>query len=535
MSFSTLTTFLSGVQGDLYYRDDPIPYADLVRESARVARGLRRLGLREGDRLALWLPNVPAWLSIFFACARLGATCVAVNTRFKSHELSDIVRRSRCRMLVYWPGFRGIDFDAIVDACEAGALESLETVIAYTEDDAEPEPTLGLPMVTYSSLRQEDPLLEDLGQPGGPCLMFTTSGTTKAPKFVVHGQGALVRHAMDAAERFGYREPDSKVLITVPLCGGFGFCNALAAIAAQKPLIMYPTFDAVEAAEAVIRHRVTHANATDEMFTPMLASRAEPVPFPSVRFFGYSSLSPASTDFPAMAESRGLKLVGLYGSSEMQGLLALQDESAALPGRVLGGGLLVSPDARVRARDPDSGQLLGHDLPGELEFKGPSMLLGYFENDDATAAAMTTDGWFRSGDLGYTRSERSFVFMSRLGDAFRLSGFMVSPAEIEEVLQSHPDVDAAQVVSAVTPAGLKAVAFVIPSANARFDEAALLGHCSARMARFKVPVLIAALEGFPTTASANGRRIQKARLREQAQLLVDESAHDAVGLPASGT
>ncbi len=522
MNAETLTAFIGGAQGSLFYRDEPIEYADLARESARVAQGLRRLGLREGDRLALWLPNVPAWLAIFFACARLGATCIAVNTRFKSHELSDIVSRSRCRLLVYWPGFRSIDFDAILGGCDANALGSLEAIIAYSEVDGVRARIQDKPVLPYAELRDETPLVEDVARPDSPCLMFTTSGTTKAPKFVVHSQRALVRHAADAAAGFGYVEPDSKVLITVPLCGGFGFCNAMAAIAANRPLIMYPTFNANEAASAVRRHSVTHTNATDEMFAQMLDSRPEPVPFPSVRFFGYSAFSPALADFPRQAEARGLKLVGLYGSSEMQGLFARQDDDALLPDRIVGGGLLVSPEARVRARDPESGLVLDHNTPGELEFKGPSGMVGYFENEEATTAAMSADGWFRSGDLGYTVSERRFIFMSRLGDAFRLSGFMVSPVEIEDVLQKHPDVDGAQVVSAVTPAGLKAVAFVIPKTDARFDEAALLAHCGGLMAGFKVPIRIAALERFPTTASANGSKIQKAKLRELAQALVAE-------------
>ncbi len=522
MNAETLTTFIGGAQGSLFYRDEPVAYAELHRESMRVAQGLRRLGLREGDRLAVWLPNVPAWFVLFFACARLGATCIAVNTRFKSHELSDIVSRSRCRLLVYWPGFRSIDFDAILSGCDASVLRSLEAIVAYSEVDGARAPIQDKAVIPYAELLDEAPLTDDDSRPDSPCLMFTTSGTTKAPKFVVHSQRALVRHAADAAAGYGYVNPDSKVLITVPLCGGFGFCNAMAAISAHRPLIMYPTFNAVEAATAVRRHAVTHTNATDEMFAQMLDSRPEPIPFPSVHFFGYSAFSPVLADFPRQAEERGLKLVGLYGSSEMQGLFALQDKNLLLPDRVVGGGTLVSSEARVRARDPETGFVVAHNSPGELEFKGPSGMVGYFENEDATTAAMTSDGWFRSGDLGYTLSDRRFIFMSRLGDAFRLSGFMVSPVEIEDVLQKHPDVDAAQVVCAETPAGLKAVAFVIPKQDTRFDEAALLAHCAGLVASFKVPIRVAALESFPATASANGSKIQKAKLRELAQVLVTE-------------
>lgn len=520
MTVDTLPAFISGAQGTLFDRDQPIPYADLELESARVAQALRTLGLRAGDRIALWLPNVPAWLAIFFACARLGATAVAVNTRFKSHELADIIARSRCRLLFYWPGFRRIDFDRVLAGCDASSLRTLEGIIAYTESEDLLNPIQGKPMYRYTDLRDASPLVHDDSRPDAACLMFTTSGTTKAPKFVVHDQRAVTRHAAEAAIGFGYVEPETKVLMTVPLCGGFGFSNAMAAISAHRPLIMYPTFDAVEAASAVRRHAITHTNATDEMFAQMLDARPEALPFPSVRFFGYSAFSPALSDFPRRAEVRGLKLVGLYGSSEMQGLLARQDEDAVLPDRIVGGGLLVSPEAQVRARDPESGLVLPHNCPGELEFRGPSRMVGYFENDEANHAATTTDGWFRSGDLGYTTADRRFIFLSRLGDAFRLSGFMVSPVEIEDVLQQHADVDAAQVVSAETSGGLKAVAFVIPSPGARFDEATLIAHCTALVARYKVPVRIAALESFPTAMSANASKIQKSKLRELAQSLV---------------
>jgi fatty-acyl-CoA synthase len=522
MTDNTLPAFIGGAQGSLFDRDRPISYAELELESARVAQSLRALGLRAGDRLALWLPNVPAWLAVFFACARLGATAVAVNTRFKSHELADIIARSRCRLLVYWPGFRRLGFDSVLSGCEAQSLRSLEGIIAYTEDDGPRKSIHGKPTYRYSELREASPLIGDESHPDAACLMFTTSGTTKAPKFVVHNQQAVVRHAAQAAIGFGYVEPDARVLMTVPLCGGFGFCNAMAAISANRPLIMYPTFDATEAAGAVRRHAITHTNATDEMFAQMLDAISEPIAFPSVRFFGYSAFSPALSDFPSKAEARGLKLVGLYGSSEMQGLFARQDEDAVLPDRIVGGGLLVSPEAQVRARDPDSGLILAHNCPGELEFHGPSRMVGYFENEEANQAATTADGWFRSGDLGYTASERRFTFLSRLGDAFRLSGFMVSPVEIEDVLQQHPDVEAAQVVSAETSSGLKAVGFVIPRPGARFDEATLVAHCTALVARYKVPIRIAALESFPTAMSANASKIQKSKLRELAQSLVSE-------------
>ncbi|MBE0627242.1 MAG: AMP-binding protein, partial [Burkholderiales bacterium] len=163
---------------------------------------------------------------------------------------------------------------------------------------------------------------------------------------------------------------------------------------------------------------------------------------------------------------------------------------------------------------------LAHGAAGELEFLAPSRMVGYFENEKAERAASTDDGWFRSGDLGYTTADGSFVFIARLGDALRLSGFMVSPAEIEDVLQQHPSVQAAQVVGVETAAGVQPLAFVITRSGADFDERALIAHCAERSAKFKVPLRVCALSAFPMTPGANANKIQKSKLREMARELM---------------
>jgi fatty-acyl-CoA synthase len=520
MPADTLPPFLAAAPGALLDRDRPLAYAALADESARLAGALRELGVRPGDRVALWLPNVPAWLALLFACARLGAIAVSVNTRFKSHEVADIVWRSRSKLLCFWPGFHHIDFSGILAGCDPAALSALEALLVYEEDGAAPTEVIGKPAHRYRKLIERAPLADDASRPEAGCVMFTTSGTTRAPKFVLHDQQTLIRHAVDVAADFGYTAAQAKILLTAPLCGVFGFCNAMAAIAAGRPLVMYPSFDALEAARAMQRHAITHTNATDEMIHQMLAAVSGPRPFPSAHFFGYAAFSPALADLPMRAEARGLRLVGLYGMSEVQALMARQSESAPLAERALGGGRPVAAEARVRARDPESGEVLPHGTAGELEFQVPSRMVGYFENEEANRAASTDDGWFRSGDLGHTTPDGRFVFIARLGDALRLSGFLVSPAEIEDVLQQHASVQAAQVVGVDTAAGVKPVAFVIPTAGAVFDEPALIAHCAARIAKFKLPLRVCALDTFPVTPGANATKIQKAKLRERAQALL---------------
>src|SRR4026208_195821 len=103
----------------LIERGRPVSFRELGDESRRVAQGLRRIGVQPGDRVALWLPNVPAWLATFLARAQLGAIAVSVNTRFRSQELADILQRPQARILLFWPEFKGIDFAGILAACDS--------------------------------------------------------------------------------------------------------------------------------------------------------------------------------------------------------------------------------------------------------------------------------------------------------------------------------------------------------------------------------------------------------------------------------
>jgi fatty-acyl-CoA synthase len=503
-------------------RDRPVACAALADEAARLAAGLRSIGVGAGDRVALWLPNLPAWLATFCACGRLGAIAVSVNTRFRSHEVQDIVGRAGCKAIVFWPGFRNIDFAGILAGCDPAALATLTHVVAYAEgDESVPGRVHGREVVAYRALADRPPMREQAGRPESGCVIFTTSGTTKAPKFVLHDQRTVLHHAHDVARGFGYEAPDTRVLVTAPLCGVFGFTNAMGALAAGAPIVMYPTFDAAESAQAVLRHRVTHTHASDEMIGRMLEAVPGTPAFPSAKFFGYASFSPAFADLPQRAEARGLAVVGLYGMSEVHALMARQSEAAPFAERVLAGGRCVAPEGRVRARDPASGTIQPHGVAGELELKVPSCMVGYFGDEAATRGAFTADGYLRTGDLGYSTAENAFVFLARLGDALRLGGFLVSPEEIEDVLQAHPSVAAAQVVGVDTPAGTKAFAFVIVTPGAHCDAAVLIDHCAARLAKFKVPVRVAPIDAFPVTPGANATKIQKSKLRELAQAALE--------------
>ncbi|HTE14006.1 MAG TPA: AMP-binding protein, partial [Burkholderiales bacterium] len=494
-------------------RDRFIYPTALELESRRVTQGLRDLGVREGDRVALWLPNVPAWFTCFFACARLGAIVVAVNTRFRSSEVADIIGRSGAKVLVYWPGYRGIDFEGILNDAGADALSGLTAMVAYDEENTLPDPrenaaapaprrALGHKVKAYRDLASCPPYARDHARADLGCLIFTTSGTTKLPKFVLHSQASVASHAVEAARGFGFDTPAARGLLTVPMCGTFGMSNALMPLAVGRSLVMIPTFDAQEAARAIRTHQVTHFPASGDIVAQLLDASKEPIPYPSVRMVLGVRAGQA-----APAQARGLTLVGLYGSSEMQAVLSRQPLYARPAQREIGGGKLVNATTEVRARDTASGRILPHGEHGELEFRGSSCMMGYYGNPEATAAAFTDDGFFRSGDLGYTVAEGEYVFLSRIGDVLRLAGFLVNPMEIEAVLDAHPAVGQSQVVGIDGPRGPVPVAFVVPKNGVGVDEATLIAHCKQQIANYKVPHHVLRIDAFPFTASANGNKI----------------------------
>lgn len=501
----------------LLYEGRRISYAELAETVQRLAGGLRRLGVRPGDRVALWLPNVPAYVMLVFALARLGAVSVAVNTRFRAMEVEDIVGRSGARFLAMWPGFKGIDFPSILAQVDPARLSSLEGVIVYDEDGSRPGSIIGRSVTRFDDLLEGGVRGDDAAVPDAPLTMFTTSGTTKAPKFVLHGHAPIVRHARDVAAAFGFDRPDAVTLGALPLCGVFGFCQTLSTLAGGGMVVVHPLFEPERAAEAIRAHSVTHVMGTDDMFMGMLAARAEERPFPSLRLCGFGAFNPALDRFLDACERRGLPMAGLYGMSEVQALFSVQRLEDPIELRGEGGGYPVSADAMVRAVDPDTGEALPPGTSGELQFRAPSLMRRYEDNPEATAGAFTADGWFRSGDAGHVRGDGSFVFEARMGDVLRLAGFLTSPAEIEAFIEKHPAVERAQVVGVKTEKGLRPFAFVIPRAGARLEEASLADHCRDGMANYKVPIRFVSVAEFPVTESANAVKIQRHRLREMAE------------------
>jgi fatty-acyl-CoA synthase len=257
-------------------------------------------------------------------------------------------------------------------------------------------------------------------------------------------------------------------------------------------------------------------NGSDDMFHRLMNHGAD---LSSLRCGGFAQFNASLADITERADQHGASLVGLYGMSEVQALFAVRDPLAPSAERARAGGHVVSPRADARIIDD------------ELCVRGPSLFAGYLAeggaviDEDLTAAHRHDDGehiWFRTGDLATADGERSFEYLSRLGDVLRLGGYLVAPAEIIEVLCTAPDVVDAQVVSVARATGTRPVAFVITSGENTIDERAIIEHCAAHLARYKVPVRVVAVDAFPVTDGPNGVKVRLTELREYAALLLGD-------------
>jgi fatty-acyl-CoA synthase len=489
-------------------------FAALEERARRFASGFVRHGIGTGDCVAIWLPNTTDWLCAFFGLARLGAVALLANTRFRRSEMTDILRRAQAKAILLQPGFRAIDFLGILGEC-LPELRQLRLVVTAGSQSGE---LVGRTLHDADALASSPPSAEMAAGPDSPCLLFTTSGTTRRPKLVVHTHRSILAHAHDVAAGFGFAREAGGVLQMLPLCGTFGFTQAIATLLAGRPLALHPAFETEVARRMIARHGIARSAMTDDMARRLCAAPPPGGALPPG--FRIITGSRAQELLPLVRE-HGLRVTGIYGSSEVQALFSGQRDSADPLRMAEGGGWPVSGEARVRARDPDTGDLCAFEEPGEIEIRAPSLAAGYLGDAEATARAFTPDGFFCTGDLGVVREDGSFRYITRLGEAFRLNGFLVSPLELEEIVLQHTDAQGCQVVGIEMDGRTQVVAFVVPQPGRMPSEEDLRAHCRASMAHYKVPARIVLVDAFPTIESANNIKIHRTALREMARRVLE--------------
>ena len=510
--------------------DRRITYTEFHREARRVARGLLALGVKKPDKVALWLPTRPEWLFAQYGCAMIGAVVVALNPRYKAHELRYILRQSDATTLVCTDHSGPVDYLATLAEVLPALGESVPGEL-LVED---------FPMLRRVILEADDPhpgclrlrdVLEDgdapewaaaLGaaaEPVGPDDPFTilyTSGTTSFPKGAVISHWNCLPHGWWCGEVLRLTAAD-RVLHALPLSGTWGgLCIPLAAFSHGATLILMETFEPAVALRLIEAERVTVWNGVDAMAIPMLehpdlARRDRS----HLRTGGFAATGGGVQGlFEAVVERIGVRQAFQpYGMTEVNAMALVHDLDEPPESRARAG---VWPADGIEARvvDPETGRDQPVDHEGELWLRGRLVTKGYYEKPEETAKAFTAGGWFKTGDLAVRDGKGRVIFRGRLREVLRISHFMVAPGEIEDYLQTHPKVLQAFVIGVPDPrTNEAAVAYVIPRPGATVTEEEVLAHCRGRIASFKVPRHVRVVADVPRTPGPHGDKVQKARLR----------------------
>jgi len=507
----------------IVFGDERLTFAALRDRARAFAAGLAALGLGGGDALAIWLPNRPLWFVAQYAAASLGVVVVALNPRYRVHELSYILGQSNAAALLLTDRLGSVDYfdtleavlpelaDAVPGELTSARLPKLRHVIVDAED------------VYPGCHRVSDLLSVGTTAPAGVGAddLFTilyTSGTTSFPKGAMITHANCVPHGWNVGETLRLTSAD-RVLHALPAAGTWGGVNIpLTAWSHGACLVLMDAFDPLRALMLIERERCTVWNAVDNMLIPLLdhpdVGRRD---LSSLRTGGVAATGGGRHGLLEEVLERLMPLAFQpYGMTEVNAMSLLHELDEPAAERLLPG-IWPAPGLQARIAHPDTGAPAAVDEEGELQFRGALVTPGYYDKPDETKAAFTADGWFKSGDLGRRDDRGRVIFSGRLKETLRISHHMVAPGEIEGFLLAHPAVAQAFVVGIPDPRTNEApVAYVIRKADARVTEDELRAWCHGKIASFKIPRRVRFVDDVPRTPSPHGEKVQRVKLREMA-------------------
>jgi fatty-acyl-CoA synthase len=491
-------------------------YAELWELTGLAARALLARGIGRGDRVGIWAPNRFEWVVLQYATARVGAILVNINPAYRSSELEYVLVQSGARLLFIARGFRGADYRAMVAEARAPALE--ETVVL---DDQWSDTLAGGDAIDPRALDARETEL----QFDDPINIQYTSGTTGFPKGATLTHHNLLNNGFFTGEALRYSERD-RVCIPVPFYHCFGMVLGNLACTSHGACMVIPGegFDPLASLEAVQAERCTALYGVPTMFIAELDHpRFGEFELGTLRT-GIMAGSPCPVETMRQVQTRmNMREVTIcYGMTETSPVSAQSAVDDPLDKRVSTVGR-VHPHVEVKIVDAVSGDVVPRGTTGELCTRGYSVMLGYWNDPDATGRAIDAAGWMHTGDLA-TMDEGGYVnIVGRIKDMIIRGGENIYPREIEEFLYTHPAVSDAQVIGVPSAQyGEEVMAWVIlkPGASATIDD--LRAHCDGRIARYKMPRHWKIVEAFPMTVTG---KVQKFRMREMAvQELALESA-----------
>lgn len=505
------------------YDGTEISYQALIDESREFAVGLAALGVEPGDLVAVWLGNRPEWITAQLATSYLGAGIVAVNTRYRRHELKYMLADSGATALFMDESFLGHDYverlTAVVPEARSQTpgefspadFSALEHVITLNETELKAARL-------YASIKARGEAIDAAEDAGAPACVFYTSGTTSDPKGCLQSNRSLINHSHRVGVHLDVTETDV-ALGAAPFCGVFGYNIFMSALTHGIPLVVQPHFSPPETLQLIDTYDVTYFSAIGEMYLRLIdhdaftREKVESIERGAVAFVGVPDIGSA---LERIETAVGFPVVQPYGLSEANSQIFIGDPTDPMDRRKRVGGPMIHPGyEEAKIVDPATGERQPTGEEGELCLRGYNVMHEYLGKPQKTAEVFDTDGWLHTGDL-CVRDDYGYLFYkSRLDDALRVRGFLVGPREIEAAIDAHPMVRLAQVVGTDHPRhGEVPIAFV-KREDPTLTKDELYGYLEDAIADFKVPERVIFVETFPRTEGPHGAKIQKHELRDR--------------------
>ncbi|MER5483804.1 FadD3 family acyl-CoA ligase [Streptomyces sp. NPDC002812] len=501
-------------------------FARLAAEISAAARAAIAHGVRPGDRVAIWAPNSRRWITAALGAVGAGAVLVPVNTRYKPAEAADIIRRSGSRVLFTERGFLGTDYarDLHASGEDLGALASTVILRDGREADAEDAATGpdGPPgSVSWEAYLRAGEAVPDAERaaraaavrPEDLSDILYTSGTTGRSKGVMTTHGQTVRLYASWSGLVTLR-PGDRYLLVNPFFHTFGYkAGVLACLLRGVTMLPEAVYDTDRILHRMAAERVTCLMGPPTVFHGLIRHPARAAhDLSAVRLAGTGAASvPASLVEEIRNELGAPDVFTAYGLTESGGVVSVcpTDADARTLAHTVG---LPLPDTEVRITDP-LGAVLPAGEPGEVQVRGYHVTPGYLDDPASTAEAVLPGGWLRTGDIGVLDGRGYLAITDRLKDMYVVGGFNAYPAEVENVLLTHPAITDAAVVGAPDERlGEVGVAYVVTTGPVTSEE--LTAWTRERLANFKVPRRFTRMEELPRNA---GGKLLKTELRRTAR------------------
>ncbi len=521
----------------LIYPDRALRYdfSQLERASRQVAKGLLSYSIQRGDRVALWAPNIPEWVVLQFALAKIGAILVTVNTSLRAAELEYLLKQSEASALITVAGFRDIDYvETIYEimpelrGSEEGAacssrLPYLRNAV-YIGDD-HPSGMIRYDSLLARSEKVADDRLDALARAqdlDDVINMQYTSGTTGFPKGVMLTHRNIVNNGYWLGEGIALT-PEDKLCLPVPLFHCFGcVIGVLGAYTHAAALVPLESFDALRALQYIEGERCTAVYGVPTMFI----SELEQLDYHA---FDLSSLRTgimAGALCPEPLMRKAIERMNLtemtiaYGLTEASPGITLTPRTDSIALRTQTAGRVL-PEMEVKIVDPATGGECAACAEGELCCRGYNVMKGYYNNPKATADAIDSEGWLHTGDLATIDREGYVRITGRIKELIIRGGENIAPKEIEDLLRRHPKIADAYVYGVPDEKlGEEVAAAIRLNSGESSTPEEIREFCNGRIARFKIPRRIRFVDSFPMTASG---KVQKFKLRE---MTVQETGFD---------